>query len=63
MFLTYIKSKRARFGIKLYCLCPKDPNIQGYMWKIYVDVCEDRRYTIPEYPDSDALSVSVRELN
>ncbi|XP_042878520.1 piggyBac transposable element-derived protein 4-like [Penaeus japonicus] len=29
-FCQYIKSKRARFGIKVFVLCPSDPNWQGY---------------------------------
>lgn len=31
-FRQYIKSKRARFGLKIFVLCPSDPNWQGFSW-------------------------------
>ncbi|XP_045109149.1 piggyBac transposable element-derived protein 4-like [Portunus trituberculatus] len=35
-FRQYIKTKRAKYGIKVFVLCPCDPNWQGYSWNYEV---------------------------
>ena len=36
MFRQYIKTKRARFGIKIFFLCPSHPSWDGYSWTFEV---------------------------
>lgn len=57
-FRQYIKSKRARFGIKLYVLCPSDKNWSGYSWNIDLYYGKDN-YQIQD-ESASRLSVSER---
>ena len=36
MFKQFIRTKRARFGIKIFFLCPSDPSWDGYSWSFEV---------------------------
>ena len=57
-FRQYIKSKRARFGVKLYVLCPSDKDWSGYSWNIDLYYGKDS-YQIQDESASH-LSVSER---
>lgn len=58
-FRQYIKDKRSRFGLKLFCACPSDERFQGYTWNFSLYIGKDI-YDIPLYSDSSSLPVSER---
>lgn len=58
-FRQYIKDKRSRFGLKLFCVCPSDEQFQGYTWNFSLYTGKDI-YDIPLYSDSSNLPVSER---
>ncbi|KAK4322994.1 hypothetical protein Pmani_006271 [Petrolisthes manimaculis] len=57
-FRQYIKSKRARFGVKVFVLCPSDEEWQGYSWNFHLYYGKDT-YMV-EDPNASRLSVSER---
>ncbi|KAK4325008.1 hypothetical protein Pmani_004390 [Petrolisthes manimaculis] len=57
-FRQYIKTKRARFGVKAFVLCPSDEEWQGYSWNFHLYYGNDT-YMI-EHPNASRLSVSGR---
>ncbi|KAK4323711.1 hypothetical protein Pmani_005613 [Petrolisthes manimaculis] len=57
-FRQYIKTKRARFGVKAFVLCPSDEEWQGYSWNFHLYYGKDT-YMI-EDPNASRLSVSER---
>ncbi len=58
-FRQFIKSKRARFGVKMFVMCNSDKEWFGYNYNfcIYYGKCSSGR-AIPEYPDAQELSKS-----
>ncbi|CAH1959610.1 unnamed protein product [Acanthoscelides obtectus] len=58
-FKQYIKSKRSRFGIKLFALCPSDPKFRGYTYSFALYIGRDI-YNVAHIPGTDALSMSER---
>ncbi|KAK4315602.1 hypothetical protein Pmani_013191 [Petrolisthes manimaculis] len=57
-FRQYMKSKRARFGVKAFVLCPSDEEWQGYSWNFHLYYGKDT-YMV-EDPNASRLSVSER---
>lgn len=58
-FKQYVKSKRSRFGIKLFVLCPSDPKFRGYTYNFALYICKDI-YNIEHIQGTNALSMSER---
>lgn len=54
-FRQFMKTKRARFGIKLFLLCPSSIEWNGYSWNFCIYYGKDR-YDI-EDPRASAVSV------
>ena len=50
LFKQFIKTKRSRFGIKIFFLCPSDPSFDGYSWtfEIYYGADSDFNSDDPE---------------
>lgn len=59
-FRQYIKSKRARFGLKLYVLCPSDEAWKGFSWNVDLYYGKDS-YQVEDEAASH-LSVSERTV-
>lgn len=58
-FRQYIKSKRSRFGIKIFSLCPSAPELRGYTWNFCIYVGKDI-YDISHIPGTENLSFSEK---
>lgn len=58
-FKQYIKNKRSRFGIKLFCLCPSDPKFRGYTYSFGLYIGKDV-YDVRHIPGTEVLSMSER---
>lgn len=56
-FRRFIKTKRSRFGVKAFVLCPSDKEWQGYSWNFQLYYEKD---TFP-VTDSAASRLSVSE--
>ncbi|XP_050709301.1 piggyBac transposable element-derived protein 4-like [Eriocheir sinensis] len=58
-FRQYIKTKRKRFGLKLFSLCPSSPKARGYTWNFCL--YSHRLYDeMLDNPELSALSKSER---
>lgn len=57
-FRQFIKTKRSRFGIKAFMLCPSDKTWNGYSWNFVIYYGKDS-FT-PDEPLASALSLSER---
>ena len=53
-FKQFIRTKRARFGIKIFFICPGHPDWQGYSWDFDVYYGSGSEYTIPDDPQTPA---------
>ena len=49
-FKQFIRTKRSRFGIKVFFLCPGHPNWQGYSWDFQVYYGEGTNFYTPDNP-------------
>lgn len=58
-FKQFIKTKRSRFGIKLFCLCPSDPRFRGYTYNFALYFGKDH-YIVDHISGTDNLSMSER---
>lgn len=58
-FKQFIKTKRARFGLKLFRVCPSDPALRGYTYNFALYFGKDI-YKIYNIPESLQLSLSER---
>jgi hypothetical protein len=58
-FRQYIKSKRSRFGIKMFPLCPSNPEFRGYTWNFCLYVGKDT-FDVSHIPDTENLTISER---
>lgn len=58
-FRQFIKTKRARFGLKLFCHCPSDPRLRGYTYNFSLYIGKDI-YNIDHIPNSASLSMSEK---
>lgn len=58
-FKQFIKSKRARFGIKMFCLCPSHPSLRGYTYNFAMYFGKDA-YNTDHIPGSENLTISER---
>lgn len=56
-FRQYIKTKRARFGMKVFVLCPSEPSWQGYSWTFELYYGKDSY----QFEDPRARSLSKSE--
>ena len=56
-FRQFMKSKRARFGVKVFVLCPSEPGWNGYSWNFHLYYGKDN---IP-MADPGALCLSSSE--
>ena len=56
-FKQFIKTKRSRFGIKIYFLCPSDSSFSGYSWAFEVYYGKDSDFNSDD-PDASDLSKS-----
>lgn len=54
-FRQYIESKRARFGIKVFVLCPSEPGWNGYSWNFHLYYGKD----VLPVADPSAMCVSA----
>ena len=57
LFKQYIKTKRSRFGIKIFFLCPSDPNFSGYSWTFAIYYGKDSDFDSDD-PQASHLSKS-----
>lgn len=58
-FKQFIKSKRARFGIKMFCMCPSHPSLRGYTFNFTMYFGKDI-YNTDHIPGSEHLTISER---
>lgn len=58
-FKQFIKSKRARFGIKMFCLCPSHPDLRGYTYNFAMYFGKDM-YHVEDIHGTEHLSLSER---
>ncbi|CAH1987778.1 unnamed protein product [Acanthoscelides obtectus] len=58
-FRQYIKTKRNRFGIKLFAMCPSAPHLRGYTWNLCLYVGKDN-FDVSHIPGTGNLTVSER---
>ncbi|XP_050305494.1 piggyBac transposable element-derived protein 4-like [Anthonomus grandis grandis] len=58
-FRQYIKSKRSRFGIKIFSLCPSKPELRGYTWNFCIFIGK-YIYDISHLPGTENLSFSEK---
>lgn len=56
-FKQFIRTKRFRFGIKVFALCPSDPKWSGYAWNFEIYYGKDTRIITPQVASS-GLSMS-----
>ncbi|CAL4197944.1 unnamed protein product, partial [Meganyctiphanes norvegica] len=60
-FLLFLnRSKRARFGIKVYFNCPADEKWQGYSWAFEIFYGKESNLAVP--PDADHLGKSEKAV-
>ena len=50
-FKQFIKTKRARFGIKIYFVCPGHPDWQGFSWDFEIYYGAGTEYSVDDDPD------------
>lgn len=58
-FKQYIKTKRGRFGLKLFCLCPSNPQLRGHTYNFALYIGKDI-YNIEHIPGTEHLTMSER---
>ena len=58
-FRQFIKTKRSRFWIKVFALCPSDPGWSGYTWNFEVYYGRDSDFTVND-PSASSLSISEK---
>ncbi|KAK9686624.1 Transposase IS4 [Popillia japonica] len=58
-FRQYIKSKRSRFGIKIFALYPSNPELRGYTWNFCLYVGKDT-FDLSHIPGTENLTISER---
>lgn len=58
-FKQYIKTKRARFGLKLFCLCASAAEVRGYTYNFSLYIGKDI-YDVSHIPGGEELSMSER---
>lgn len=58
-FRQFIKTKRSRFGMKLFCLCPSDPRLRGYTYNFALYFGKDV-YVVDHISNTEHLSMSER---
>lgn len=58
-FRQFIKTKRSRFGIKVFSLCPSAPELRGYTWNFSIYIGKDI-YDISHIPGTENLSLSEK---
>ncbi|KAK9744860.1 Transposase IS4 [Popillia japonica] len=58
-FRQYIKSKRSRFGIKIFALCPSNPELRRYTWYFCLYVGKDI-FDVSHIPGTENLTISER---
>lgn len=57
-FRQFIKTKRSRFGVKVFLLCPSDKTWNGYSWNFIIYYGKDS-FDLDE-PSASALSISEK---
>ena len=50
-FKQFIKTKRARFGIKIFFVCPGHPDWQGFSWDFEIYYGAGTEYSVEDDPD------------
>ena len=58
-FKQFIRTKRARFGIKVFVLCPSASQWAGYSWNFEIHYRKDSTFN---NPDPAAVSLTTSEL-
>ena len=48
LFKQFIRTKRSRFGIKVFFTCPGDTKWQGYCYKFKIYYGKEAEYNVPE---------------
>ncbi|XP_058874404.1 piggyBac transposable element-derived protein 4-like isoform X1 [Acipenser ruthenus] len=56
----YIKMKRTRSGMKLFCLCPGDQRLRGYTWDFQIRIDRDEDDVVSRYPGASELCAPER---
>lgn len=58
-FKQFIKTKRSRFGMKMFCACPSSPDLRGYTYNFVMYFGKDT-FNVDHIPGSHVLSMSER---